>query len=418
MPLDDPDMNASYRKYAELQLRRHFLLIEGGPDDDASLLEDQMETLWEMLDETQRMSLNGMASDLNWVRRDGEPAPKGPKTLTDVNQSDVNELVSAIHSKDWHKVLRLLRACVPTFLPAKLAYLRGTSYEAIQFLDYGSVFYERAAEIESDNAAIGVVAIRRLLATNEERAFKRAARIIDSPGLHPPAVLAMATVLTLRRHEIADEPIDRDRFSRLLQDAIKRLEIDLPPEPSQAMVYQLAASGFEMIGEPEEALSCYEKGLQAFPDNELLAVGRGLLQYGTQTDQAVDAFQRAVARGTRLVWPYFFLAHHYMVNAKYRDSLEILPEAWRLATTDPVRAELLEWQAICLSELTFPPEVIRSLFEKAVMLDSHNTRIARNFAAFNQAHETDRPRWGFDDAKVLRTQRGSRLQEFDLLAPV
>jgi hypothetical protein len=107
-----------------------------------------------------------------------------------------------------------------------------------------------------------------------------------------------------------------------------------------------------------------------------------------------------------------------MVNAKYRDSLEILPEAWRLATTDPVRAELLEWQAICLSELTFPPEVIRSLFEKAVMLDSHNTRIARNFAAFNQAHETDRPRWGFDDAKVLRTQRGSRLQEFDLLAPV
>src|SRR4051812_15730714 len=102
----DPIIDAVFREFADLELRRHFLLLEGKentPETEAA--EERMEQLWEKLDDVQRRSLKEMASDLNWVRRKGEPPPRGKKEAEDVTETELQELLAAIEAKNWHEVL-------------------------------------------------------------------------------------------------------------------------------------------------------------------------------------------------------------------------------------------------------------------------------------------------------------------------
>src|SRR5690242_11393860 len=143
----DPTIDAVFREYADLELRRHQLLLAGKHDTaEVAEAEEQMETLWPGFDEVQRRSLKGMASDLNWVRRQGEPPPKGRKTVGEVGEQDQQELSTAIRSKDWHRILHYLRLCAPAFQAASLARERGIAYEAIGLPGYARVFRESVVE--------------------------------------------------------------------------------------------------------------------------------------------------------------------------------------------------------------------------------------------------------------------------------
>ncbi len=416
MPPLDPTIDPTFRDYADLQLHRHYLLLEGTENELATeAMENRMDELWEKLDEVQRRSLNGMASDLNWVRRKGEPPPKGRKLPEEVTTTERKELVVAKELKDWHGFLHYLRICAPTIPLVHLAYLRGSTYDALGFPAYGSVFYQQAAEFDPANASIGVIALRSMDSTNSANAVRYAEKIIASPLPFAPAVLAMCAVMVLRRDEAEDRPIDRQRFSALLNDAVERLQLEPPSDAARAMAYQLAASGFEIIDDLPAALACYDEGLKLSPDNDVLLAGKGLLLYGSQTDQAVAAFKGAARNRTSLVWPYFFLAHHCVLNKNYADSLDMGQAAWARATTNPVRAELLEWRAICLLELNFPIEEVRSIFEKAVSLDPSNAQIAKNRVAFDEAvAESREPEWNIEDASVLKLQRADSMRELEI----
>ena len=101
MPLFQPTIDAAFREYAELELRCHYLLLDGKENAPETVTaEDRMEQLWEKLDEVQHRSLSDMGSDLNWVRRKGEPPPKGRKLPEEVAETDQKELVAAIGAKD------------------------------------------------------------------------------------------------------------------------------------------------------------------------------------------------------------------------------------------------------------------------------------------------------------------------------
>jgi len=143
----EPTIDAVFREYADLGLRRHQLL-SAGKDDSAEVAEaeERMDTLWPRLDEVQRRSLKGMASDLNWIRRKGEPPPKGRKTPVEVSEQDQQELSAAIRSKEWHRILHYLRLCAPAFQAASLARERGIAYEAIALPGYARVFSESVVE--------------------------------------------------------------------------------------------------------------------------------------------------------------------------------------------------------------------------------------------------------------------------------
>ncbi len=146
----DPIMDAAFRESAELELRCHCLLAEGKEGAPEILAaEDRMTVLWEKLDDVQRRSLNGMGSDLNWVRRKGEPAPNGRKTAVEVLPAEQQELAAAIGSNEWHKALHYLRLCAASVPIVTVASLRGRAYEAIDLPTYASVFYKLAADLDA-----------------------------------------------------------------------------------------------------------------------------------------------------------------------------------------------------------------------------------------------------------------------------
>jgi len=141
-----PTIDPLYLDYALLQLRRHYLLIDGKDDDEMEQVEEELTALWENLSEAQRQSLNGMGSDLNWIRRGGELSSKGP-TSTDVSEQDVADLDRAELTRDWHAILHYLRICAPILLPESVAHIRATCYHELGLDLVAKVFDNFAATI-------------------------------------------------------------------------------------------------------------------------------------------------------------------------------------------------------------------------------------------------------------------------------
>lgn len=145
--MSDPKADAGFVEYADSCLRHHQLLMEGKEaSPEIAEIEDRMEELWLQLDEIQRQSLNGISSDLNWIRREGEPPPRGRTSPTEVCLHDQEELSAAMKSKDWHRVLHYLRLCAPAFESASLARERSVAYEFIGLPSYAKLFKAKAIE--------------------------------------------------------------------------------------------------------------------------------------------------------------------------------------------------------------------------------------------------------------------------------
>jgi hypothetical protein len=164
----DPTIDAVYCDYADLGLRRHHSLSEGKEDSaEVSDAEAGMDTLWPRLDEVQRRCVKGMASDLNWVRRKGEPAPQGRKTPIEVSAQELQELSAAITSKEWHRILHYLRLCAPAFQAASLARERAIAYEAIGLPGYARVFSDKVVEFAP---RVALVEHHAIILSNRARA--------------------------------------------------------------------------------------------------------------------------------------------------------------------------------------------------------------------------------------------------------
>ena len=153
MKPDHPIMNEPYLAYADLLLK-HFRLLSNSSEESAEIeqVEDKMSCLWEMLDETQRRSLKGIGSDLNWVRRRGELPPRGV-SRDGVSQKEQSELKAAQSVEDWHAVLYHLRVCAAEIPRAELAATRAGCYREIGLESVAGTFQDFAADLCSANAA-------------------------------------------------------------------------------------------------------------------------------------------------------------------------------------------------------------------------------------------------------------------------
>ncbi len=126
-----PTLNEAYLDYADRLLQHHRLLGEGKETaDELRAVEDEMTDLWDRLDPIQRKSLSGLGSDLNWVRRGGTLAPRGPKP-EDVSPADRQALQEARNTSEWHRFLHQLRVCAPALPVLDLARLRAETWSQL-----------------------------------------------------------------------------------------------------------------------------------------------------------------------------------------------------------------------------------------------------------------------------------------------
>jgi tetratricopeptide (TPR) repeat protein len=268
-------------------------------------------------------------------------------------------------------------------LPAHLASLRAAAWDHIGLAQLASVFYDAASELEPSNGLIGMLGLRAAEEADPQAALARARRIADDSFRYPALVVTLAVAMLLLDAERTGTPVDRSHFADLLRITLGRLDLEPSADAGErAQTYCLAAFGFQSLEEGSEALRCYELGLRIAPDNEDLLIGQGMLLYGQDDQRACEAFARAVELSSSREWPYFFLAHYHLLREQFEQALTFCSQAWPRATSDSVRALLLEWSAICQSELSYPDEAVRVLFQRAMALDPTSERIARNLSAF------------------------------------
>jgi tetratricopeptide (TPR) repeat protein len=386
-----------YRQYAHLLVQHHRLLSQGKDQDlETESIEEEMGRLWDRFDAIQQRSLSGLGSDLSWVRRRFQAAPRG-RRAEDVTSQDLKALVEARELSDWHALLHHLRVCSAKLLPFQVAYLRGLAWSAVGFPNLAAVFYDAAAGLEPSNGLIAVLALRATDESDPATALERARQITSEPFRHPAVLVALAAAMLIR--DAWDEPsFDRARALVVLRDTLGR-HLDPPSEAERAMICQFAAFALEVADEPEEAIKCYEQALRMAPNSQELRVGLGLLLYGRDDERAAELLTDAARSQYPLVWPYLFLAHFYLCRRQFDQSLVCCTLAWPRATTEQVRAELLEWSAICQSELVYPGEAVRAMFVRAIEIDPANERFAKNLRAFEakrkgaNASEYEIPLW-------------------------
>lgn len=151
-----PLLDDRYRRYAELLLSHHSLLAGRSNDgDELQAIEDEMTQLWDNLDADQKHSLSGLGSDLNWIRRKGQSAPRA--TPADrVTDGDIQWAINASGRGDWHDALHHLRICGAKLPPAQVARLRSDAWQQLGFPQISQQFASFAAELDRNSLPLSL----------------------------------------------------------------------------------------------------------------------------------------------------------------------------------------------------------------------------------------------------------------------
>jgi tetratricopeptide (TPR) repeat protein len=369
--------------------RLHALALEGRDESpEADAVRDGLEQPWYLLSDIEKRRITGLSEDLYSL---GEPQrevkPPNPQV-----QRKLIEAYKAQQEGDWDRALELLRRWGTYIEPALLAYLRGGIWREAGDYATAALFYRHAAESAPEDANYKALYLYCLDKSNSDTASAQAARILAEDESHPPVVVERAAHIRLKSTidlQYSEAFSVWSELAQVLERAIRRCEGDEPGRSNETgrtkvRILILLGSLFDQLGRHEEAIRSYNQGLAVDPDNDALLVARGILRYGVDS-HAADDFLRAIQNGSRLPWPYYFLAHSYLVNNRFEKCRSICEKSLALEMPDEVRASLLEWLAISRSEGGFPPDEVRSAFEAAMRLAPDRDQLRRNFAAFVEA---------------------------------
>jgi tetratricopeptide (TPR) repeat protein len=401
-----------YEEYVRLLRQLHQLWIEEqGESPQADALRDQMDVSWEKLTPEQREIIGGLASDLNCIRRG--PVPSG-KSEEEVKREDEPALRLALKSKDWHATLTHLRRCAPYRRAEEVAYLRGRAWSELGDHETALLFFERAKELRPQNGNFAFVTLECLNRVDPERALQHCGEVLSDDTRRFPAEVVKAADIRFQATRALPEEQRREAMKELatvLERTLDRMRligehVENPLLFSIASV--LAAFCHESQGDVDAARAILDQALELSPDDRDLLVARGVLLYDTQSNQAVEDFRRAIRLGSTEVWPYFLCAYHLLLERRFDKCLRFCGGAMRLAASDTVRANMLEWIAICQWQLGFPAEVVRASFTAARELAPKNERINRNTILFERSvgHEAaEDVTWEQEEESAIRAIR-------------
>jgi tetratricopeptide (TPR) repeat protein len=390
----------SYVQYIQA-LRRLHELIAADQDDtpEGDAVRDGMDGPWYELSEAEQNRINGLSEDLYSI---SDP-PEDPRPMDPQVQRKWAEANAARHAGEWDKSLEILRRWKRHFDPALLSYLRGTVWQDAGDSATASLFFQHASSLEPGNEAYTSAYLHALGECNPEAALACAKEILSFDVDHPPFVVVEAARIrykSARRMAKADALPFLRELTPILERTLERLQSDearesLTFEATYVNICSLLGYCYEDLGDSQAALRYYNLALAADPNDIALLVSRGILRYD-RDPAAVSDFEQAIRIGYPFVWPYFYLAHHYLVNNRFDDCRRMCERALEFpATSNEIRGDLNEWRAISMAEQGFPAGQVRSAFEEAVRLAPDSERIRQNFEVFERAstlHNWVKPR--------------------------
>ncbi len=376
----------TFERVAKGLVALHRLIKEGSDDSpEAEALRDELDAPLKVLNHTESQRAQWLSEDLYSVSE--PPATTKHKTLNPQAQRQLNEAFEARQSREWDRALTLLRRWREYISPPLLSYLRGSIWWEAGYSDVAAAFYCHAWECEPTNANYQAIYMHVLAESNPDAASKLANEVLADDEKYAPVVVARAADIRFNQTRNSSDA----KSARLHKELIPILERNITrieasaDAASRASAYAMtvAVLGFchELQGNTRAAVDFYTRGLQMDPNHDGLLVARGILLYGTDPRSVVD-FEQAVELGTSLIWPYLFLAHHYLITKRFEPCRVMCESGLRKQGSNTGKSQLEEWRAIAQAELGFPPELVRAAFEAALRLDPSNDLARRNRAAF------------------------------------
>jgi tetratricopeptide (TPR) repeat protein len=352
----------------------------------ADVVREAMCEPWEGLSNLEKERFTGLSKDLYEISDD--PA-QPPEPMNPQAQGKLVEAYEARGRGDWDQALDLLRRWGKHIPPALVSYLRGTIWRAAGEPAAAAAFFEHASRLEPANENYQAVLLHTLKAADPAAAASRAEVVLQGSETNSPAVVVYAADiifgLTKNLSDIDSLPICR-RLIPVLERTLVRMEgrEDIDGSALAGMVISLLATCFKDIGDTRKAYGYYSRGIQLDPTNDALLIARGILTYGADPNAIAD-FEQAVRLDSPLVWPYFYLAHHYLGSNRFEECRVMCERALQRPANPRVQSQLCEFLAISLTGLGYPEPVIRRAFENALRTDPSNERARRNMDRFEAA---------------------------------
>jgi tetratricopeptide (TPR) repeat protein len=381
--------NQHFLRYARLLRKLHQLIRDGADEtDEGEALRNQMDEPAEYLTQDEVDCLNSISADFYTLA--GTPAQaqaNPPPALRD----EMTEMLYARDSGDYIKALELIRKNEAFLDPAVAVYYRGRVWSVAAENTIALDFLQRSKELSPQNEGYVSMWLDSLQFVNSGQALETAERFLQELTDHsPPLILKAAEVVFSSRRQLPEtEAVEvAKRLIPVFEDIIVRLE-ELG-ETASSLSLLAPAIGFLGIcnmdvGNVDTARRWFDKGIHLFPNNLALLITRGIQLYGTDPEQSQQDFNRAIRLEPRVVWPWYFLAHYHLIREQYRECLEMAQTALTLSPLNALRADCLEWIAICQANLGYPPESVRAVFHAAQQLAPDNQRIAVNRQLFEKS---------------------------------
>ena len=380
-------MSPNYRAVIRGIRELHKLTVDRQEDSPAAdAVRDATDQHWEALTESERKRASNLSEDLYSIT---DPCA----AVLEMNPQAQAKLIEAYEAKqsgEWDRALDLLRRWGRFIDSSLISYSRGSIWTEAGDLETAVLFYEHASRLQPDSGNYLAIFLYELDQVDPTEARRRAEEILREPHGFPPLAVASAAEIAFKATptlSAAESTEITRRLITILKSTLMRIEAgDENERDRSARELTVGLLGFyhEFLGEMQAALDYFSRGLEAKPFNEGLLVARGILLYGS-SPRAVTDFELAVQRGTSVIWPYFFLAHRFLVDKRFEPCRVHCEKALGMPGSATVKSELSEWMAIAQSELGFPVEMVRASFDNAIRFDPSNQRARRNLAAFEAA---------------------------------
>ena len=298
----------------------HLLALQGRDDSpEAEAVRDATDGPWEALSETERERARGLSEDLYSISEPvGEVHESNPQA-----QTKLFEAWEARDRGEWDRALELVRRWGKHLPPASGSSLRGLIWLHAGDPETAALFFGHAASLEPQNGHHLASYLHALDVVDPMEARRRSEVILQDAEVYPPFAVTRACDIMLKALRQSNETEAASWSRRLisvLEWNISRIEAG-DEEGLDSSIYGLTFGllgiSYERLGHNQKAIDNYSRGLQVDPNNDGMLVARGILLYGS-SPQAITDFETAVTKGTQVILPYYFLAHHYLINGRSR----------------------------------------------------------------------------------------------------
>jgi tetratricopeptide (TPR) repeat protein len=417
----------SFNLVAKGLIALHRLIKEGKDESpEAEYIRDALDAPLSALNRTEKERAQWLSEDLYSVSEPVESTDS--KEMTAQAQQELSEAFEARMSRDWDRALMLLRRWREHIPPVLLCDFRGSIWLNAGHPEIAAVFFGYASDKSPTNPRYLTLSLKALAESDLDVARNLARKILADDEKYAPVVVAQAADIGFKeaRKITSAQAIHFFRSQiPILERNLAKIESD-DTSAYRVSAYTMSASllGFcyEFLGNAGAAVHSFSRGLLMDPDDQGLLIARGILQYGT-SPRAISDFEQALVLGSSTIWPYLFLAHHFLITKRFDECRLQCEMGLRMQGSDTAKSQLQDWRAIAQAELGFSPDLVRAAFESAIRLDPSNDLTRRNQRAFEGSLKTaqtpSRTKWEErTEASVRRfgIVEGPSLEQRSLLA--